>query len=759
MNSLDPWRFIAEDAYGDIVSPRPYFGHPFHREVPSWVHYDSPAHGGTTRQLFDGALVGRDLSVGGAGADDTVFGRDDIIGANMTNIVGAELTALSAPGFGFGYPLYGAYVPYGAYRPYGGVFFGADTPAAPPPPPADGRTGVLADVAPVVAPATGDVAVKKELDGKQVLHVEICVDGKCYRTSMDLAPAIAMLMEKLTRLHTASHAAAQPPLSTVVSTVGNAIDVAGDAMADIMVGQHVATMTSGWLSDIGGAIGGTLRKLQPIISTVATGVATAYGGPAAGAAAAKLSPMITGFQADLLDPKGSPAKKAAAQAALAKLQQQAAADPAKAKALAAANQAVKNTTVAYHVKDTAQQAAAGNAQAQTDINALVTAAEQGDPVAKSTFDVLAQTFAQQIMKSEAGAKLWEQVTGRGPGTVSPGVSGWYDIIGCVAEAPLLPSSYPVPLSGWYDIVGGTVVVGSFWSKVKNGLLTVTLTKQTNQFIKDNKLEPYVKLAATAVATAYGGPAAGAAAGALSGPVMSLGVEDKQQSASGQRAVQGVKARAQQTNPGLAPAVDVAQAAIDQTATAYQVSQMVKDAKAGNPAAQKALADLQAAASRGDENAQAALQAAAALDREQQRASSSGPTVGQWYDIADVVVRMEGSDGAVVGQWYDLAGPAVGQWYDIIGAAIDDVREKARAHAVTKPGSAAGVVTTVDGRQHGRGFRNLDDAIDWLQHITRNRASFTYAAAYEKDSAGAAYIQAEEFGNAPAQAAPMTTTAG
>ena len=41
------------------------------------------------------------------------------------------------------------------------------------------------------------ITFKKELDANQVLHVEICVDGKCYRTSMDLGPAIAMVMEKI----------------------------------------------------------------------------------------------------------------------------------------------------------------------------------------------------------------------------------------------------------------------------------------------------------------------------------------------------------------------------------------------------------------------------------------------------------------------------------------------------------------------------------------------------------------------------------
>ena len=726
MNSRDPWATIITDRYGDIIHPRPHYGHPFYTEVPSWINYGDR---GTSRQLFEGAFVSGEPF--------------DHSGANMTNILGAELTALSVPGafYGrYGYPF---------------LIVGADpetppiptaTPPAPttltviPVPPGGsvatvdpGRTGLLAEIAPVMAPATGVVAVKKQLDPEQVLHVEICVDGKCYKTSMDLAPAIELVMKQLAQWHDGAHAPSPPP-TTVVQSVEKAIDAAGDAMVGVMVGHHVGVMTSGWLSDIGNAIGGTLRKLQPVISTVATGVATAYGGPAAGAAAAKLAPMITNLQANVLDPKGDPAKKAQAQQALQQINQQAQADPAKAQALAAANQAVKNTTVAYHVKDTAQRATVGDTTAQQDISNLVKAAEQGDPAAKSTFDVLAQTFAQEMMKSETGAKLWEQVTGRGPGTVSPGVSGWY------------------------DIVGGTVVVGSFWSKVKNGLLTVTLTKATNQFIKDNKLEPYVKLAATAVATAYGGPAAGAAAGALSGPIMSLGVEDKKQADAAQKSVEGVKNIAQQTDPALAPAVDIAKAAVDQTATAYQVSQMVKDAKAGNPGAQKALQDLRDAAGRGDQNAAAALQAAEvldrALDRGQEQPNAPGPAVGQWYDIADTVIRMAGMTSTAVG--CPPYGAAVGGWYDIVGAAIDDTREKARAHAVTKPGTAAGVLITTEGQLHGRGFRNLDDAISWLDHITRNRGSFTYAAAYEKDASGAAYIQAEEIGGTTQRAAPAPT---
>jgi hypothetical protein len=421
MNSPDPWRVIVTDPFGGILLPRPQWGgHPFYREVPSWT----PAASGESRALFDGAFVS---------------GWADNPGDNMNDILGAELTALSAPGFGFFRPW---------YRPYYGVVVGGEAedfqqayaefsrfwrdvqenvnaaqgritsdpeykayhdawraeearhrsltsyddrvrsvarqreladkvhsiyqgrkgafpvlvwetnvyepvrmellslsgrinarlqgasathgavqelstsalihafrellaaleksaPFAPYPNAgfirpgvkrevvgAEQRTGLMKDLAPIVAPATGGVLVEKHLDDKQVLHVKICVDGKCYSTSMNLAPAIAMVMQKLARWHDGMHAP-KPAPPTVVSTVENAIGAAGDAMAEALVGRHIAVMAGSWLSDIGGAIGGTLRKLQPLISTVATGVATAYGGPAAGAAAAKLSPMIT----------------------------------------------------------------------------------------------------------------------------------------------------------------------------------------------------------------------------------------------------------------------------------------------------------------------------------------------------------------------------------------------------------------------------------------------------------------------------------
>jgi hypothetical protein len=386
------------------------------------------------------------------------------------------------------------------------------------------RKGLTAEVGPVLAPAASGIMVNKHLDDKQILHVEICVDGKCHRTSMDLAPAIGMLMQKLARWHEEQHAP-QPPASTVVSTVQAAVGAAEDLIIGALVSRHISTVAAGWLGDItgavssavkgiGGGVASSFRKLRGPIGAAA-GIAAAAGASSLPGVGVVAGPLAAKLANDLVQ---SASGDAAAQQEVAQAAQQAQTDPAVAAALEQATKAVANSTVAYHVQDTAKKAARGDAGAQQEIVKVADDAQKGDPQAKAVADLIAN-----VMKSEWGAKLWEQVTGRGPSTVS----------------------------GWYDI-------------------------------------------------------------------------------------------------------------------------------------------------------------------------------------------------------------AVGQWYEMIGAALDDVREKARAHAVTKPGSAAGVLVTVDGKLHGRGFRNLDDAIDWLQHITRNRGSFTYAAAYEKDAEGSAFIQDEEMGGAaqPASSTPI-----
>jgi hypothetical protein len=88
-------------------------------------------------------------------------------------------------------------------------------------------------------PATASVAARKKLDDKQVLHVEICVDGKCYRTAMDLAPVIAVIMKSLARWHDGQHAQMQVSPTTVVSAVEAAVNEAGRSIVGVLIGRHV----------------------------------------------------------------------------------------------------------------------------------------------------------------------------------------------------------------------------------------------------------------------------------------------------------------------------------------------------------------------------------------------------------------------------------------------------------------------------------------------------------------------------------------
>lgn len=559
MRSFDPWSTIVTDESGDVVWPRAYYGHSFYQEVPSWIHYGD--NGTRRRLLFDGAFIGAEAPSVGAGDSLQML----------------EVATMMQP-----------YV-------YAGHHMGAEAPPPPIPGSAGSRRGLLAEVAPHVAPATGPISVKRVFDDRQILHVEICVDGKCYRTSMDLAPILMMLMEKLARWHRAQHDGMEqlPATTAVVGAMEGAVGAAADTMADIMICHHVNVMTGGFFDGMGSSIGETLRDLAPVISTVATSVAAYYGGPEAGAAAAKLAPVVTDLQANLLDPKGASQQRAVAQQSLQRVNQVAQSDPRAAQALAAAHQAVRDTAIAYHVKGTVDKAITGDPAARQDVGAVVQAAERGDPAAKSTYEVIAQVLLDKAQHSAWGQQLWERVMGNRSATVS---GEWY-----------LPP----------------VIVGSFWDSVKDALYTVTLTKSTNEFIKDNHLEPYVQAAATAVATYYGGPAAGAGAGALAPMVMNLGLDDKNKAQAAAKDIQGVKATAQQQSPQLAQAVDAAHGAIEHTATAYQVAQLAKDSAAGVPAAQQALSNLQRAAARGDQNAVKALQAVTQINREQLRQRSAG----------------------------------------------------------------------------------------------------------------------------------------
>jgi hypothetical protein len=289
-----------------------------------------------------------------------------------------------------------------------GYNIGAEAPAR--------RTGLTAELAPVLAPATGGFTARVDLDPQQRLHAEICVDGKCYQTSIDLAPAIAAVMAKIAQAHMDMHAAmphGAPMISgeVMLDTVDEAIGAASDALIDSLVDRHISVACAGFLDDIGNAVSDigsavkgagvsvyrgvteTVQKLKGPITAVATGVATVYGGPAAGAAAAKLVGPIVDSAANL--GKDGPQKAAAEDAAKT--------DPAAAQALAAAKDAVAHTVAAYHVVETAKKAAAGHPEAQQAIAKVTQDAESGDPAAHAATDLIQNAFSTAITARQRSA--------------------------------------------------------------------------------------------------------------------------------------------------------------------------------------------------------------------------------------------------------------------------------------------------------------------------------------------------------------------
>jgi len=309
-----------------------------------------------------------------------------------------------------------------------GAFIGADVPG-----PAK-RRGLTAEVGPVLAPGSGGVSFKKELDSQQVLHVEISVDGKSYRTQIDLAPVISMLMDKLAQWHHQQHA--QDAAPTLVSSVESIVGQATNTLVDELIGCHCDTICGSFLGDLSNAVKGaahgvasaagklgsgvrsTLRKLKgPIAVAAATAAAgAAMAIPGVGPIAAPIAGKLAN---DLVQ---AAAGDAHAKQQVAQAQQQAKSDPTVALALGVATKAVANATVEHHVADTATKAAQGNTAAQQQLAQVATDAQQGDPAAKAVADLITKALS-------------------------------------LAAAPATPAA-PATTAGWLDVVGASPIDGA-----------------------------------------------------------------------------------------------------------------------------------------------------------------------------------------------------------------------------------------------------------------------------------------------------------
>lgn len=274
------------------------------------------------------------------------------------------------------------------------------------------RTGLVAALAPVLAPGTGRVDTKLRLDRNNVLHASVSTDGRSYETSLDLSGAVASLIAELQQAHHDWHHRVQP-------LIGAAVQQTGNTMIGALIDQHVGVACAGWwhnlehaasgaLHGAENAVKGTIKTLAPVLAPAAQMAAAAIGGAAVGNLASSLVNAAAG--------NGS-AKQVVAAAEAA-----AVGNPDAAAALATAKSVVAKTTAAYHIASTVQAAAKGNPAAVKQVQDMAASAAQGDPAAQQALAV-ANTVTDVATQNQ-------QTDG---GQQADAVNGWYAIVGAAAD--------------------------------------------------------------------------------------------------------------------------------------------------------------------------------------------------------------------------------------------------------------------------------------------------------------------------------------
>ena len=369
------------------------------------------------------------------------------------------------------------------------------------------RFALVGALAPVLAPGTGAITGRIDLDANQVLHAKICVDGRCYQGSVDLSGPLDMVLQRLEAWHQAQHARGidgpgTPSSAPVVghggggggghggggyhggyggghgyggiarryypsswrrwgggysyyaapwwyqpdqviveevevappdadpnaepgpapqqddpnatsdassqqqTAVQGLIRCAGDALVRDLVHTHVQVACAGWFDDFKHAVSsaagglahaalGTLKKLKGPISMAAQYAAASVPGlgPIVGPMAGKLA-------GNLID---AAAGNTSAQAAVQQATQQAASNPTLLRALATAHQMAAKTVAAYHLAQTATNAAQGDPNAIAQVQQTVQSAQAGDPAAQQAAAVMNASVAQSCQAAAAPA--------------------------------------------------------------------------------------------------------------------------------------------------------------------------------------------------------------------------------------------------------------------------------------------------------------------------------------------------------------------
>jgi len=608
----------------------------------------------------------------------------------------------------------------------------------------------LVAIAPLLSPGANGLTARVSFDGQHV-HVRICIDGRCYSASADLAHALEFLNAETD--------------GDFDLAVDDAIATAGDTLVGALVEDHVHSLCGSWWSDlkhtifhVQHSVAKTIQKFKVPITIASTAVATYYGGSSAGAAAGKLTgPIIDASAGD------SVAKKQVAQAALAQATKEAQTNPNTAKALAAAQTAVAQTTAAYHTVQTVANAKAGNVDAQKQLAELQGAADGGDVQAQKLLGVASDaTDAANAnagdsttintgpdpdveMDSDAGASDGADATSSGWGLLP------YVALGAGAglalhryrsrslPAPIIASGDYVIVAGfWHDIGGAVHGVGHAAFKVHHFVATTI-----------QKFKAPIVVVAGIVASYYGGPLAGMAATAITGPAIdemaNIGEKKKSTLAKEAKARQAAAAKQlaalQKSDPqAAAQAIATAKTAITKTAQAYHTVEVIKAAANGDPAAKAQLAQLTTAATKGDATAKDLLAIAQKLGADGSGSAATPPAAQpgdpSYVDPSDI--EMDGNpDGGNPVTTAD-APEATDAMADAVSSGTTDgaYREIAARTAATLHAQGAQVVGVAVGApgaplaQTTKTFANSDDADDWFGAIASEPSAYGYVAYYD-----------------------------
>jgi hypothetical protein len=255
-----------------------------------------------------------------------------------------------------------------------------------------------------------------DVDSSMCLHVAICVDGQCYEASTDLSAVLSEIARRIASEQKRGNDDASRDMS---DQTDQAVESAGHMLVGALFDEHVGEITAGFFDSLKSAYQTVstpvtwfnkqvfkVLKYPPLkaaVTTAASAVATAYGGPAAGAAAAQfVGPVIDSSAETGGDPLKhfEDAKKEA-------VTQSASPEEAQATiaAIDTAKTAIAQTAAAYHLTGTASAAASGDGQAAAKIAQLEQAASSGDSGAIQAMKIIAQAFAAAGVQGGEAASI------------------------------------------------------------------------------------------------------------------------------------------------------------------------------------------------------------------------------------------------------------------------------------------------------------------------------------------------------------------